>query len=192
MADVIDLRKIKKSEMEDAFTEDGPKIYEESRRIRPAVEKSSQALLSWSAYEYEMREHVTSWYVWMGLLASALVLWGILAKNYFFIAFVVLAFILLVAYTKRQPRMLNIEIFPDGIRLGRRLYEFSQFISFWIFERPGFNELSLETKQTLRPFIFIPLGDVDPQELRKILAAYLPEKEHQEHFIDQLARSWGF
>lgn len=192
MADIIDLRKINKRAVKTEPENERAPIAEEPRRIAPSMEKTRNALVSWSAYEYEKRERSTGWYVGAGIIASALVALGILSQNYFFIAFVALAFVMLVVYTKRPPRELEIEIFPEGIRAGKRLYEFSQIVSFWIFEKPDFKDLSLETKQTLQPYLRLPLGDADPEEIRKILSARIPEKEHADTFIDQLARVLGF
>lgn len=192
MTDVIDLRKINRSQLRNVPPYENPEIREEPKRLAPTVEKLANTLLSWSAYEYERRERGTSWYVGAGILAAGLAALGILAKSYFFVAFVALAFAVLVAYTKRPPRELKIEISPEGIRVGNRLYEFSQITSFWIFEKPEFKELSVETKQTFQPYLRLPFGDTDPQKLREILTPHIPEKEHQETFIDQLARSLGF
>lgn len=178
------------------MSEDWPareeKKHEEPRRLAPTVEKQDGAYLSWSADEYERREHGKSWYAVVGVFAAALVALAIIAKSYFFVAFVALAFAVLLLYTKRPPRQLAISIERDGVRVGKRLYEFSALQSFWIFERADVKELSLETKQTFQPYLHLPLGDTDPEKIREILLSRLPEKEQQETVIDQLARSFGF
>jgi len=144
------------------------------------------------AYEYEKRAYGKYWYITMGVIALVLIVFSILAKSYFFLAFVVLAFTMLVVYSRREPRKISFTISAEGIFIGNRLQEFSSFKSFWIFNKQGVKELLLETGQMMQPYLHLPLGDADIKKIRKILISRLPEKEYQEPMLDQLARALGF
>ena len=148
-------------------------------------------LIEWSALEYEKREPSVGWFLFTGGIALALVLLGILTRNYFFIALVSLAFFTLIMYIKRGPRRLEGAITQDGVYIGKRGYEFPQLKSFWIFNKPELCELSLETNITFSPFVRVPLKNTEIERLRAVLSKFLPEEEHKEFISDQLARSLG-
>lgn len=156
-------------------------------REQPLI-NTSDALLEWSALEYEKRSFSVGKLLLAGGIALAFVLLGILTQNYFFIAFVVLAFSTLILYIKKEPKELEIAITQNGVYIGKRGYEFSKLKSFWVFNRPESRELSLETNITFSPFIRVPLENIGTEDLRAVLSKFLPEEEHKEFISDQIAR----
>lgn len=155
-------------------------------------EKQNTALFSWSVPEYESREYSVHWFLIIGAVALLFVLIGIVNGNIFFAVLIGLAYAVIVLYAKRAPRDLQVVITREGVSLGTAFYLFKELQSFWIFESSNKRELSFETGQTMIPFVRIPLGDVDAARLRKCLAGFLQEKEHQELFSDVVTRSIGF
>lgn len=147
--------------------------------------------IEWSAYEYDKRERGPYWFFLPGGIALALVILGIMINNYFLVAFVALAFTLLMVYMKREPRFINFALTKKGVVVDNRIYEYPSVKSFWIFEKPDLNELSFETEGALSPFIRIPLADTDVDEVRKYLGNFIKEKEHQDSAIDQIMRVLG-
>ena len=128
-----------------------------------------------------------------GGIGLAMVILGIFAKSWFFVALVVLAFAVMVMYSKRSPREIYFAVSTQGVQIGKRVYPAKELKSFWVFERPaGLSELSVETRQTISPFILMPLGDTSPDEIRETLSSFLPEEEHQESYSDIFARRLGF
>lgn len=147
--------------------------------------------IEWSALEYEARERGSYWFLFPGIIALALVIFGAFTKNYFFIAFTVISFLLLGLFMRRSPRMISYVINEEGVRAGGSIYPFANIKSFWIFDKAGLKEISLEIKSMLSPFLRLPLGDTDPEKARSALLKYLPEEEHKELATDQIARSLG-
>ena len=156
-------------------------------RVREAPET-----INWSALEHEARERGPYWFLGPGAIALALIIFGIFAHSYFFIAFIALAFTVLLMYAHRPPREITLQIGGDGVYAGKTHYQFSELKSFWIFEKPEEKELSLETAKLLSPYLRIPLGSADPQQVKDMLARFLPEQEHKEFISDQIAKSLGF
>lgn len=152
-------------------------------------EKTRDVLISWTAAEYRPREQHQYWFLIPGGIALLFVIVGILSKNYFFIAFIALAFTTFMLYVRSNPRRMRFSITPDGIFSGKKLHEFKTLKSFWIFERPEGNELSLHTSSLLSPYLRIPLEGADHNEIKKILLTVLLEEEHQEFLSDQIARN---
>ena len=122
-------------------------------------------------------------------LLFLLALW---VQNYFFAAFIVIAFAVLVLFRSQAPKKISFSISKDGIRAGKTLYQLSRIKSFWIFERPEHPELSLETSQTLSPYMRFPLGTMDQEQIRDFLLMLLPEQQHQQFLMDEIMRIIGF
>lgn len=146
----------------------------------------------WTALEYEKIEHGQYWFIGMGAAAVFLIIIGIFAKSYFFIAFIILAYIVVALYAKREPRELLFSITPEGIKIGSAFHKFSDLKSFWILDREDGKYLSIETTKVLSPFLRIPLGNTDPKMVKKIVSRFLQEKEHEELLTDQIAKIIGF
>ena len=145
----------------------------------------------WYTEEYDAKEHTTGWFLGMGAIALLLIIFGIFARSYFFIAFVALVFCVIVMYTKRAPREILFVIGPEGVQAGKRAYRFSELVSFSLMENDGIRELSLETKKKWEPFVRFPLGTADTETIRRTLVKYIAEKEHDDSLSDQIARKIG-
>jgi len=125
---------------------------------------------------------------------------ALFVQNYFFAAFIVIAFAALVLFHNQPPKKISFSIGAEGVRAGKTLYQFSRIKSFCIFDsrrnvgvdRPEHPELSLETSQTLSPYVRLPLGDTDQQQIRNFLLRTLPEQQHQQFLMDEIMRIIGF
>lgn len=166
----------------------------------PALQKGQESaarpafsdFLTWTAAERKEVERHPYWFFLPSAVALLLVLVGIMTHNYFFIAFVVLAFGVAMTYLVRKPRMLTVAITGEGIHAGSRTHAFANLKSFWVDERRSPPELSIETDRHLTPFIAIPISDVQPDAIRRMLQNHLPERKHEELLIDTIARGLGF
>lgn len=186
---VLDLRNTnKKNEIRQAEIsvpkEKGTTGYIKEKLVIPENEE----IFGWTAYEYTPQEHGSYWFLTIGGVATLLVILGIFTKSYFFIALVALAFLVIVLYAKRAPREIYFSTLSKGIRAGKKFYEFSEFKSFWVFEKDRERELSLETVKGLTAFVRLPLGEVDANKIRVVMSSFLPEIEHKELFSDQFLK----
>ncbi len=149
------------------------------------------AILTWNAVEHEKRESGPRWYAALIGGAALLVILGVLTKSYLFIAFVVLAMLVIILYKKRGPHEFACAITGQGILTGKRFYAFSQFKSFQVDDTEDVRELSLETARGIMPYLKIPLGTMRPEPVRRVLVRFLPEQEHKKLMSDQIARVLG-
>ena len=101
--------------------------------------------------------------------------------------FVLLAAAVVNITALRKPTLYDFSLDPERLTVGDKNHELSGFSSFWIFERGHVNLLNLESKKTISRGLQVPLGDIDPNEIRKLLAEVLTETEHSESLIDTLA-----
>lgn len=150
----------------------------------------NDSILSWTASEFEARERGQNWYLVTGGLALVLVLFGIISKSYFFSLFAGLAFLVMIMYERKNPREIQVAVTEEGVRVGKKLWPFKELKSFWIYEKH--RELSLETGKPLKPFVLLPLGKTDYNNVREVLHKFIREEEHHEELSDQIARSLGF
>ena len=150
-------------------------------------------VLEWTTFEHEQIDMGASWYAIPGGIMAILFALALFVKNYFFAVFVLIAFAALVLFRNQPPKKINFSITKDGVRAGKSFYHLSRIKSFWIFQRPGHPELSLETSQTFSPYVRIPLGDMDQQRLRDLLFTLpIHEQQHQEFLLDEIMRIIGF
>src|SRR3989338_3272061 len=145
----------------------------------------------WETDEYEKMSKSGYWYGGAAAFLFLLVVIGVIARSYFFIAFIIVAAILFLYYSLRTPRRLLFSVTPDGVSAGLKFYSYRNLKSFWIFDRKGKAELSLETKSIINSVIVIPIADVDLGELRQYLTQYAEEAEHIENFFDRVSRFIG-
>ncbi len=168
----------------------------EAREAEVAREIASympEVLLEWQAHEYEHAPKGHSWFLWGSVAAAALIIIGALTRNYFFILFIAVAAIVVYLYAKRPPKEIYCAITSRGVQIGRRMFEFENLNSFWIFyEVGGIKHLSLESKKALLPRLRVPLGDANPVELRRTLIKFVNEVEHEESLVDIFSRMAGF
>lgn len=153
----------------------------------------TSSLLSWKAYEFTKYKKGKLWFAIFGLLSAGFLVLAFQWKSFTMIVFLILAIFLIFIYALKEPRLLKITVTPLGIKINQKLHEFSQFDSFWIFyDPPEIKEISLKTRQILLPYLSIPLGKVDPNEVREILLKFLPEEKQKESILDNITRILRF
>ena len=151
------------------------------------------SLLSWQAPEFTKYKKGKVWFIILFLIAAGLIALALFWKSITMVILIILGSFVVLIYALKEPVVVKIEITPKGIKVEDRLYAFSEIKSFWIFyEPPEIKEISLYLKKPLFPNVFIPLGDLDPNQARRILLKFLPEKRHQESLFDILARKLRF
>ena len=160
--------------------------------VLPFSDKTTDEI-EWTGYEHELRMRGRYWFLYPIAAATIGIAFGIITKNYTFIALLAVSFIVLMVYAKRPPRLRTYRIEKRGVWVGGKLHEFATLKSFHIFEHPLFvPELLLETNQTLNPVLHLRLEKVDIAEIKKVMTFYLPEGKQKELASDQIARILGF
>ena len=76
--------------------------------------------------------------------------------------------------------------------IDEKMHAWQDIKSFWIFEDPEINALSLETKKISVPRLHIPLARQNIGATREVLKKYIPEKKQEESLTDIIARRLKF
>ena len=173
---------------------------EEKEKAEPKFEREEEqeavnpisVIYKWRAPEHEIQEKDRKWYVIVGLILGAIILYAILTDGLImaitFIMIGVVGYIIL----NKKPREINFYITDDGIIADKEIYEFENIKSFWIFyEVHGVKAISLHTMNKFRPFVHIPLGTEDPTKIREILLDYIEEIKQKSNVVDHFERILG-
>lgn len=171
------------------------KVFEyEEEQVEDAVDKSylNNALMHWQAPEHEIVEKDKRWYLYAGLVLSAIVAFAIYSNSPVMAITFILIGVVGYIFLNKEPRIVDFAITQDGIIADRDIYEFDNMHSFWIFYEPGQKKvISLHMKNKIMPHVHIPVHDEDPVEIRKILMEYIPEIKQEHSPIDTFERLLG-
>jgi len=154
---------------------------------------SHEVLKSWEAEEFSYYEKSRAWFLVGGIFFFLVVGYFTIVKELITAVTFLLLGITVYLFSLKKPRVINCSITYQAILVDNVTYPFTDLESFWIFyEPPDFKVISLKHKKPYLPHIHIPLGDVDPMEVRKILVELLAETEQEEAFSDKMARYLRF
>ena len=154
---------------------------------------SDEPVFRWEAHEYEYIEKHPKWYWIMGILLLAIIVYAIITNSILMAITFILIGMLGYVYAEREPRLIQMEINPDGVVVDKIMYEYDDLKSFWIFYEveAGFKVLSLHSKKTFLPHIHIPVGDANPILIREVLLNYLPELRQEMTIVDRFSLMIG-
>lgn len=151
--------------------------------------KRNETLLAWKALSFVKTPKSNAWYIVVFVILVSLVALGLFTDNFPLAILAILIGLILYLFEKKDPQAFRFAVTVEGIVAQNRLYKFSALENFWIFYQPGGKkELSLKSSKAFIPYITIPLGDVDPVLLRKVLVEFLPEVEHDDVALDSLEK----
>ncbi|HUT96076.1 MAG TPA: hypothetical protein VMW82_00695 [Candidatus Paceibacterota bacterium] len=148
---------------------------------------------TWEAPEFEKTEKNKSWFIFPAIIVIILGIIALITDNILFLILILLAFLTFYLYAKKEPRIIKFKVNERGIEVDNRLYAFDSIRSFWIFYNPPMEkEISFRSRKSFSPYIKISLADQNPNEIRKYLLRFLPEKRHKVSLIDIWMRRIGF
>lgn len=155
-------------------------------------EHENHATLSWQAPEYERRERTRDWFIALWILTGAAAAASFILKNFTFGALLLLIGFVLTLLAKRPPKILTVVIQDDSIRFGGTRYSFDQMVGFFV-ETYGPEDglLLFQMKATLMPIITIPIADIAPKEVERVMALYVPRKKIDESVLEKLIHYFG-
>ncbi len=152
-----------------------------------------ETIMTWKVKEYERYTRGQWWYIIAITLGIVCVVYAIVSSNFLFALFVILSAIVLYQQSVSEPMEIPFEITENGVILGTRLYDWNELDSFTLlYAPPEVKTLRITTKSFYTPSLHIPLGDLNPIEVREALLEFLSEntEEVDESISDTIARRW--
>ena len=150
-----------------------------------------QEMFVWEAPAWERVERSPKWYLWMGLVAFALVAYAVYTSNYLFAFVVLLCVIILVLAGNETPQKILFQIGEHGIVAGGRMTPFQEIHNFAIvFQPPEVKVLYVQSKSWMQPRLRISLENENPVAIRAHLKRYVAEDLdlRDEHISDIVGR----
>ncbi|MFA5109364.1 MAG: hypothetical protein WC458_02380 [Patescibacteria group bacterium] len=153
------------------------------------MSQNNASYLRWSVPEYRSPKRSRNWY----LIASIFILiclffcfftfraWHLvflgLSANFLFALIIIIAAIIMIINENRPPLMVDIELGPEGVKIGQKFYDYDAFKNFSVLYKPkqSVKNLYLEFKGSVRPRLSIPLRRLEALNVRNFLIKYLEE-----------------
>lgn len=177
-----------KQQLKPANTDDDH-VYFDDEVDSDEFEPTNELLINWKALDFEKKERPRNWYIAVFVILVLLVAYALFTSNLLMSILFILFGAVLYLYEKKQPQLFDFAITQEGVIAHNNLYEFDSLDSFWIFYEPGGKKiLSLKSKKNYIPYIHIPLGNINPVEVRELLLDFIPEEKQDESLIDMFER----
>lgn len=167
------------------------KSIEQDRRSAKRKGQYGEVFFNWNFSEFGTAWRNRSWQKAGIIIGALLLVYAVFSANYLFAVIIVLSAIIFYFQAIQKPLTVNCQITEDGIKIGKRLYDYRELDKFWIiYEPPNIKNLYLEFRNPVKPRLGIPLQNQDPIKIRQTLLNYLIEDTEREHepLSDGLAR----
>lgn len=154
--------------------------------------EAPSAPLQWSAYEHEHIERGSDWFWALGVIAVCAALTSLLFSNVLFAIVIIIAAGTIALIAQHPPELHEFEISEKGIRTGPTLHSYESIISFWVETEISEPTLLVDTTAFMAPNLVIPLGDMNPDEVRAYLGERVEEIPMQEPLAHKILEIFGF
>ena len=147
----------------------------------------------WEAHEHTHFEKGGDWYwvLWILALGGAIAsfFWG----NFLFSILILVAAGAMTLLAAKQPEIVPFGVMTRGVRLGDKLYPYSNLESYYINEEdPEGPQLLLKSKKFHMPLLAMPIPEEYIDEIEMLLRDRLPEEELQEPLAHKILEIFGF
>ncbi|MFA5000426.1 MAG: hypothetical protein WC545_03645 [Patescibacteria group bacterium] len=155
----------------------------------PQDSLNNEQYIRWQIPEYRAPKRSRSWYILAGLFVFICLFLSFFSvrnwqieflgpeANFLFALIIIVGAIITLINETREPLMIDIELGPEGIKVGRKFYDYDEFKNFVVLYRPKqkIKNLYLEYKNAARWRLSLRLRHLDPLAVRNFLAKYLEE-----------------
>lgn len=148
--------------------------------------------LRWEAYEHEHIERGSDWFWALGIIAVCAAVTSIIFGNFLFAVVILMASFTIGFIAKQPPELHEFEINEKGIRIGNDMHLYPSIISFWVDEELEEPLLLVDTTKFMSPNLIIPIGDIDPEEIREYLRPHAKEVPMKEPLAHKILEFFGF
>lgn len=147
----------------------------------PENNEYGKTLLKWEIPEFDKYPRSFIWYLVMGGGGIALFIYAIWTLNFLFAVIIFIIAVIIAIHERRDPDKLLFQIVEDGIILDKTFTPYKEIKKFWlIYEPPEVKNLYFQFDRTLRPELSIPLLNINPVLVRRLLLKHLKEDLKQQ------------
>lgn len=146
------------------------------------------SLVTWEASEYIVGEKNVLWFVGLGLVAAALIVFAVITDAWTFVALIVVAAIALIVYAFRPSPPIAYELTNAGVHASNRFYGYADFKSFGYLKDGAHNAVILIPKKRFSPGMTIYFPEEQGEKIIDVFGARLPMQDVKLDIIDKLIR----
>ena len=151
--------------------------------------------IKWQIPEYRSPQRSKNWYITALIFLTLAIFFSLFEitgwklvflgkdSNFLFIIILLMSAVIMYIYEKKPPLMINIKLDQEGVTVGQKFYDYSEFKNFCVLYRPkqSLKRLYLEFKNSAKMRISLPLRSLDALSVRNFLARYLEEDFEREN-----------
>jgi len=182
-------RKKSKAQLPEEKLDYQEKIEYTKEYSRYLQDNPEDVLAHWRGPDFEHYPRSKKWYTGISIIVALIIFYAVWTDS--IIMAIVFALIWLVGYLQlsRPQTVIDFAVTYEGILVGDEMYDFDEIKSFWIFyEPPHTRIISLHMKGYLRPYLHIPLHQIDPVIVHEKLVEFIPEEKQEQNLVDVLER----
>ncbi len=137
--------------------------------------------MKWECFLYPEYIRTKKWYAGAITAVVLLVIYGLATNSWTFsIVVLITAGVYYYLHSDDTP-VIEIKISDIGLKVGQRVYPFTDLKTFWIdYQPPNHQTLNLVNKNQYKEEVSVQMHGQNPSEVRRILTQYLPEWEERE------------
>lgn len=153
----------------------------------------SRKKFEWKSLEHHHTEKSDDWFWGIGIVAVGTAILSIYFNNLLFALIILLGAFASILHAHTPPKILDYGVTRKGIRVGDRIYPYSDLESFWIIDEEINDRILFRSRKHFMPLIIIPFDSTrtNPEELSDFLLDYLDEEELAEPFMQVLMEFFG-
>lgn len=152
-----------------------------------------EPIIKWTAHEFQHYEKGPGWYLTFFIIAALILIYEIIAKDYFAALIMLIVFAIAYFYARRRPDEITVSITPKGISRNGQHIPFHSVKYFWVVHHDQAKAIHLETNAYLNHSVIIQLNDQDPEEVAEVLSNFIEESApNVEPLTHRIARKLRF
>lgn len=153
----------------------------------------SAPVLAWETIEFHPAPKSALWYGIFGVVLAVLVFIAYLLRSFLSGIVFVLSGVLILLHSERPAKPIRVVITREDLIINDRRYRFGDLEAFNIVESHTGMLALIQSRRFVMPLLHLPLGDQDPEAVRKALRRGVPEDVNiREPLPDLLAHWLGF
>jgi type IV secretory pathway VirB3-like protein len=132
--------------------------------------------LVWEVLERPKYERGRLWYLIAIAVAVGLLIYAVATANFLFALIIIMFALILYLSSVVDPRTVRVALTQAGVTVGERFHRYRDISRFWVvYQPPEVKTLYLDLKSGFNSCMPVHLGDVNPNQVRQILAHFVRE-----------------
>lgn len=156
------------------------------------INRKQLGTIEWFDFEYSHEDKSQDWFWIVGAITAGGILLSIIFKNFLLALILLIGIGTVMALANRKPELIHFVISAQGIRIKNNLYPYGEISSFSLKDDTEPYKLMIESNRLIFPNLIVPLGDIDPDQIRDYLDNFLLETPFEESILDKISEQLGF